>query len=272
MGALRRFFHAAGPGSDGAIVLAGEEAHHAAQVIRLQPGDPACVLDGRGGEHDCVVLTVHRREIRLQLTKSRQHERPVCLVRLVPAITKGKSFELLLQKAVELGASEIRPLITDHVVARPAVAEFGERQERWQKVAVEAIKQCGSPWLPVVLPPAGLTAALKADAATELALVAALDTDARHLRMVFDEFLDQRRRLPTSVSIWIGPEGDFTAEELRVLRESGARAVTLGKNILRSETAAMYALSVLAHEITSPRSPLGSGRGRETSGPDAEGA
>lgn len=250
---MRRFFQSAGPGSDGSIVLDGDEAHHAAQVIRLRVGERAVVLDGRGGEHVCSVMSVTRREVRLQVEQTIQHQPPACRVRLVQAVTKGKSFEVILQKAVELGAAEILPLLTERVVARPAGSEFLDKQEKWRQVTVEAIKQCGAAWLPQVLPPASVAEALGLDAATELAMVAALSPEAAHLRTLFEAFIDWHGRIPKAVSLWIGPEGDFTPGELGVLRQGGVKPVTLGPNVLRSETAALCALSVLAHEITFPR-------------------
>jgi 16S rRNA (uracil1498-N3)-methyltransferase len=250
---MRRFFQSAGPGSDGSLVLDGDEAHHAAQVIRLRVGERAVVLDGRGGEYVCSVVSVTRREVRLQVEQMIQHQPPACRVRLVQAVTKGKSFEVILQKAVELGAAEILPLLSERVVARPAGNEFLDKQAKWQQVTVEAIKQCGAAWLPRVLPPASVTDALELDASTELVIVAALNAETVHPRTVFESFIAQQGRMPRTISAWIGPEGDFTPEELKLLLQAGAKPVSLGPNVLRSETAALCALSALGQEITFPR-------------------
>lgn len=269
---MRRFFQSAGPGPDGIIRLEGDEAHHAAQVIRLRAGEHAVVLNGRGSEFECRVVSVSRHEVRLRV--EHVHRRPPTSspIRLVQAITKGKSFEVILQKAVELGAAEIQPVITERVVARPATGDFDDKREKWQQVAIEAIKQCGAPWLPRVLLPALMVDALDGDRQTELAVVAALDADARHLRSAFETFLNQHGKLPESISIWIGPEGDFTPEELKRLLQSGVQAVTLGGNVLRSETAALYALAVLAHELSFPRASHAIGPVPGTSAPNGAGA
>jgi len=250
---MRRFFQSAGPGSDGSIVLDGAEAHHAVQVIRLRVGERAVVLDGRGGEHVCLVSSVARREVRLQIERTIQHQPPACRVRLVQAVTKGKSFEVILQRAVELGAAEILPLLTERVVARPAGSEFLDKQAKWQQVTVEAIKQCGATWLPQVLLPASMADAQRQDDSTELVIVAALSAETAHLRAVFESFIAQHGRIPGTISVWIGPEGDFTPEELKLLLQAGAKPVSLGPNVLRSETAALCALSALGQEITFPR-------------------
>jgi 16S rRNA (uracil1498-N3)-methyltransferase len=91
------------------------------------------------------------------------------------------------------------------------------------------------------------------DAATELRLVAALIPEARHQRACFEEFRNQQQRLPESVSIWIGPEGDFSEAEYRMMIEAGVTPVSFGDRVLRSETAAVFALSVLGYELSSPR-------------------
>lgn len=250
---MRRFFQPAGPVSDGAIVLVDAEAQHAALVIRLQVGEPAIVLDGAGREFHCTALAVGRREVRLRVNRTFQVPRPRCEVRLVQAITKGKSFELILQKAVELGVSEIQPLLTERVVARPAAGELADKQGKWQQVAVEAIKQCGAAWLPRVLEPRNLAGAVAADCKMELKLVGALSPTAAHVRSVFEAFRDENKRMPASVSFWIGPEGDFTKAELAELERARVVPVTFGPQVLRSETAAFYALAVLGHELSFPR-------------------
>lgn len=247
--AMRRFFQSTGPASDGSLVLDEAESRHAAQVLRIGTGDQAIVLDGRGGEHHCTAVNVSRREVRLRVDQSGQHPPPPVRVRLVQALTKGKSFELILQKAVELGVSEIQPLITDRVVARPEPKEFPAKVEKWRQLTIEAIKQCGAVWLPQVREPCPVSAALAAGKG--LQLVADLRAGARHPGEVLGEVAGARRNLG-EVSVWIGPEGDFTGEELAALIGAGVVPITLGDTVLRSETAALYALSMLRYELSRP--------------------
>ena len=246
---MRRFFQPAGPDPDGMLVLDESESRHAAQVIRLRAGEGATVLDGRGGEWACTAVEVNRREVRLRVDKTVRHEPPAVRLRLVQAITKGKSFELVLQKAVELGVTEIQPLISERVVARPDPGEFEGKVERWRQMAVEAIKQCGSPWLPVVHPPGSLPECLRGG---DRQLVAALHPHARHPSEVLRRNAAAEGSGPEEVSVWIGPEGDFTTAELEQLVNAGVQPITLGPTILRSETAALCALSIVRHELTRP--------------------
>jgi 16S rRNA (uracil1498-N3)-methyltransferase len=250
---MRRFFHGKEPDAGGVIVLAGAEAHHAAHVIRLRRGEPAVVLDGRGHEYLCEALSIDRHEVRLQVRESTFHERRPETLRLVQAITRGRSFDSIIQHAVELGCDEIEAMITERVIARPSTDEAAGKRGKWEQAAIEAIKQCGAFWLPRVTGPNSLTSALAKDRETELRLVGALTGERNSIRAAFNRFAGNHARLPVSVSIWIGPEGDFTPAELDAILGAGVQAVKLGRHTLRAETAALSALSVLNAEFNEPR-------------------
>jgi len=123
---------------------------------------------------------------------------------------------------------------------------------KWRAVAVEAIKQCGSAWLPKVEDPTTLRQFLAHGERSELALVGSLEGRSRHLREYFCDFQKTHGRKPASVSVWVGPEGDFTLAELQSLQAAAVLPITLGPLILRSETAAIYSLSVVLYELQSP--------------------
>jgi 16S rRNA (uracil1498-N3)-methyltransferase len=250
---MRRFFQSSPPGAGGKLLLEGAEAQHAAKVIRLREGEGAVVLNGNGTEYFCTAVEVDRKRVVLQIDEEKIHPRPAGRLKLVQAVTKGKSFDFILQKSVELGAAEIIPLLTDRIVAKPDPRDFDDKVEKWNQVAIEAIKQCGAAWLPEISRPKTLVEAMAEDAATELRLVAALIPEARHPRACFEEFRNQQQRLPESVSIWIGPQGDFSESEYRMMIEAGVTPVSFGDRVLRSETAAVFALSVLGYELSSPR-------------------
>ena len=118
---------------------------------------------------------------------------------------------------------------------------------------MEALKQCGSAWLPRVEAPLTPQAFVARGEKFDLALIASLQSDARHPREYFNEFRLERKRPPISVCIWVGPEGDFTQAEVNAVRAAGALPVTLGQLVLRSDTAAIYCLSVIHYELQSPR-------------------
>ena len=120
--------------------------------------------------------------------------------------------------------------------------------QRWKLAAIEAIKQCGSPWLPAIEPLATLQDATTTGQKADLSLVASLQPGAKHPRHWL-ETLKTTSAKPSDISIWIGPEGDFTPEEVALLERAGARPITLGDLVLRVETAAIYSLSLLNYEM-----------------------
>ena len=115
---------------------------------------------------------------------------------------------------------------------------------------MEAVKQCGSPWLPAIEPPHTIPEVLQSGVNVELPLVAALQDGSRHPREYFASFQNTHGRKPKSVCVWIGPEGDFTPSEYAAIRAAGTQPITLGPLVLRTETAAIYCLSVLNYETS----------------------
>jgi 16S rRNA (uracil1498-N3)-methyltransferase len=155
----------------------------------------------------------------------------------------------IVQKATELGVDRIVPVLTERTVPEFGPGTGASKRERWLGVAVESMKQCGTPWLPEILEPAPIAMRLKNGERGELGLVGSLQAGAQHPRRCFEQFVTERGRLPSSVEVWVGPEGDFTPEEMDRIVESGARPITFGRLVLRSETAAVYGLSVVQYEM-----------------------
>jgi 16S rRNA (uracil1498-N3)-methyltransferase len=234
------------------LELTGREAHHALHVLRLRQGDRITVLDGAGQELLCELTQAGRDRVQLNVAEKTFHPAYGFQITLLQAIPKGKAFESIVQKATELGAHRIVPIVSEHVVSKFAPLESARKTEKWRQVAIEAIKQCGSPWLPLIELPLTPAEFLAREERFELPLVAVLDGVRRHPRDCFVEFQAQHRRAPASVSVWIGPEGDFTPEESRAVQKAGAHPITLGPLVLRAETAAVYCLSVLNYELRSP--------------------
>lgn len=250
---MRFFLPAATWPADAAEATLDEaESRHAAAVLRVRPGDAIEVFDGAGRVASAVVTEAGKKGVRLRLGAVRHAAPPPARLVLAVAVPKGSTIEWIIEKAVELGASEIIPLLTRRTVVRLDPAERTERQRKWERVAVEACKQCGQNWLPHVQAPRPLAEALAAapPAAFDWPLVACLQPDARPLG---DVLRDRAAACPPDAAIWIGPEGDFTADEYAELRAAGLVPVTLGPIILRVETAALFCLSVLRHQADSPK-------------------
>jgi 16S rRNA (uracil1498-N3)-methyltransferase len=178
---------------------------------------------------------------------------PPCPLTLLVAVPKAKIIEDIIQKGVELGVQRIVPLLTERVITHLDAEGAEAKREKWQQVAVEAIKQCGSAWLPRVEAPQTIPAVLARNEPLDLALVGSLQTARRHPREWLLEFQRQHAHPPRSAGVWIGPEGDFTLAELQAIEASGAKPITLGPLTLRVETAAIYCLSFLNYELSADR-------------------
>jgi 16S rRNA (uracil1498-N3)-methyltransferase len=272
---MHRFYLPPGSTRGNSLRLDGREAYHALRVLRLKRGDLVAVLDGVGNEFLCAVENCSRDAVTLSVSLKNFTPPPPCSITLLQAVPRGKIIESIIQKAVELGARRIVPLLTERVVTQLDNEDAGNKRDKWQQLAVEAIKQCGATWLPKIEVPTTIEKFLAADrsggrqtaelvrenekcgslpkaamaAHFELALVGSLQKERRHPRECFQEFQARHGRLPQSIGVWIGPEGDFTLEELDAIQAAGALPISLGRLVLRVETAAIYCLSILNYEL-----------------------
>ena len=168
-----------------ALTLTGAEAHHALDVLRIKIGQPVVILDGAGREFLCAVRAVDRKAVTLAVGQTHFSPAPSCRVTLVQAVPKGKLLETIIQKATELGAFRIIPLLSERVATRLENEAVQHKAEKWRQAAVEAIKQCGQRWLPQVEAPVTLPALLARGEHFDLSLVGSLQSDARHPREYF---------------------------------------------------------------------------------------
>lgn len=236
---MPRFFVDEQPEND-ILVLRGENAHHAGRVLRLRAGEAVTLCDGKGMDYDCTVEQVEKdtvvcrvRDQHLAETEPKQH------LTLFMALPKGDKMEFIVQKAVELGVSEIVPYLSKNCVSRPDKTE--KKVERWQKIATEAAKQCGRGRLPMVSAVVSVEQAILHASKAETALFFYENEMQTGLRDALASGVGQ------AVSLMIGPEGGFSPAEAEAAQKAGLCSVSLGKRILRCETAPIAALAAVLY-------------------------
>jgi 16S rRNA (uracil1498-N3)-methyltransferase len=216
--------------------LEGDEAKHLAQVLRIQPDKWITVFDGLGNRAEAKVLSVSKQRVALMLDLAESRETPLPEITLAQAIPKGKNMDWIVQKAVELGVSKIQPLITRHTIASPG----DNKAEKWRRTALEACKQCGQDTIPIIEDPLTFAEWIAKPRETELQLIASLAENPQNFREILQSHPDLQ-----SVTITIGPEGDFSPEETESALSAGFIPVSLGELVLRVETATMLCLSAI---------------------------
>ncbi|WP_257452490.1 16S rRNA (uracil(1498)-N(3))-methyltransferase [Archangium lipolyticum] len=223
------------------VTLTGERRHYLVHVLRLGEGASLEVFDGAGRSCTARVASVDADAVRLELGEARRSP-PRRQVHILQGLPKGDKLEWVLQKGTELGATAFHPVAAARSVVKLEPKRAEERTARWAKIVEEASRQCRRDDVPVVHPPRPLVEAVRALAPDTTLLVLDEEESAVPLGEAF------RGSAPGSpVALVVGPEGGLAREEVQALRALGGRPVTLGRLILRTETAALAALAVMMH-------------------------
>ncbi|MGI8889498.1 MAG: 16S rRNA (uracil(1498)-N(3))-methyltransferase [Chthoniobacterales bacterium] len=233
--------------------LIGSEAHHARSVLRLKEGARVVLFDGEGREATAEISSLDSNAVQLRVLQSTDTPPLRAGIVLAQAIPKGKNMDLIVQKAVEIGAAEIFPLLSARTVVQLDSESAAQKQAKWQTVALEAAKQCGQNWLPRVHAPRSPEEFFgELPTGYDLRLIGSLQPGAQHLKTILADYREAHDgERPARVLMVIGPEGDFTPAEIALARSHGCAPLTLGPIILRVETAAIYCLSILSYELLS---------------------
>ncbi len=238
--AVRRFL--IDSGAVGEIVgLPDGEAAHARRVLRVKPGDRAVLIDKSGALFEAEFSEVGER-VSAKILSRQPDARPPVRLTLYQGLPKFDKLEFIVQKAAELGAARVVPVKMARSVVKLDAEEGRKKQERLQKIALEAMKQCGRAERMEILEPVRFADALALFRAEDAMLMPWEEARATRLGDAYAEKLDAR-----SVGILIGPEGGIAPEEAVAACEAGALSVTLGPRILRAETAAVAAMAISMH-------------------------
>lgn len=241
---MDRFFLSPEDWTPSELRLTGEEGHHAARVMRKKAGDRIEVFDGAGHWARGQVSEVNRSEIRLTVEESGLSTTLQPQIELALAIPKGKTMDLVVQKAVELGVNVIQPLITRNTVVKVSAEDAVEKASKWQRVALEACKQCGQNFLPEVKTVKPLGKYLREERAGD-SFVASLAPGAESIRQKLESLSADCGEL----SFLVGPEGDFSSEEIAEALGAGFAPVSLGEIVLRVETASLFLASAARYRF-----------------------
>lgn len=233
---LPRFYCRAALSPGAHVELPEPVARHAVRVLRLPPGAPMVLFDGRGGEYLAHIQRIERERVVAELASWQDVERESPLsVTLVQALQAGEKMDFTIQKAVELGVRDIVPVESRRSVLRLSGERAAKRVAHWQGVAASACEQCGRNQVPLVAPLEKLDHWLARPANGTLRLMLAPDADEALVE------------LPpvTSVQLLIGAEGGLDPQEMLAARQAGFRPVRMGPRVLRTETAGLAALAIL---------------------------
>lgn len=223
--------------NDEKIILDGESARHIAKSLRMRVGDVICVTDGGGDDYGCQIEEITKDEVVLKVCyKQACESEPSCRVTIYQGVPKSSKMEDIIQKCVELGVCEIVPTLTKRCVSRPDDKAAGKKNQRYQKIALEAAQQSGRGIVPKI--------------ENMKTLRQAIAEDESDVKIVFyegggEKLADIVKPDTESVSIFIGPEGGFEQEEVEQIEASGGVRATLGKRILRTQTAPVAALTAI---------------------------
>ena len=238
---MTRFFVQPEQLQENFLVLTGENAAHA-KVLRLKNGEQVLVCDGQGRECLCTVSDVSPGQISLVVSEQRQSASEAGIeVSVYMGFPKGDKLEHGIQKATELGAAEIIAFPASRCVSRPDAKSLAKKLERWQKIAASAAEQSGRGRVPEVIVLGSYLEALERASGADLAILFYENEQATTLRMALSQGTFR------SIALLTGPEGGLETAEVEQARQAGAKICTLGKRILRCETAPLCALSAVMY-------------------------
>ena len=231
----------------GQAYITGSDVNHVRNVLRMEVGEEIVICDGEGVFHTCVIKEISKEQVEAQILESKEAETELkTKITLFQGLPKKDKMELIIQKAVELGVHEIVPVSTRFCVAKIEDAKKEKKKlERWQEIAKAAAKQSGRGMIPQIKPVMTYKEALKAASGMDRAVIPY--EKAEGMKAAVEEVGKMAKC--QSVGIFIGPEGGFAEEEIQSALDTGVTPISLGKRILRTETAGLCILSVLMFEI-----------------------
>lgn len=218
-------------------IITGDDAKHIGKVLRAKTGERVIVCDGRGYDYECEISEISDNIILNVLKKYPNDTEPSVRVHLFQALPKSDKMEYIIQKAVELGVNEITPVLTSRCISRPDESKMKKKTARWNAISETAAKQCGRGIIPIVHDIVSYKQAVETASSSETAIIFYENGGERINSIVKSDVKE--------ISVFVGCEGGFEQSEVDFAVASGIKPATLGKRILRCETAPICALSVI---------------------------
>jgi 16S rRNA (uracil1498-N3)-methyltransferase len=241
---MPRFFLSASP-NDGYFEITGDDARHISFSLRMRCGERLVVCDGEGTDYDCVIQAIDGQTVKAEVLEKHPTvtESPV-RIRLYQSVPKGDKFDYIVQKAVELGVSEVVPVYSSRCIVKPDAKSEEKRIGRLSRIAEEAAKQCGRGIIPKILPHMRYADAVKDVYGS--AFLCYEDERSYSLKEYLHDFANKDEK---TLGFFVGPEGGYAKEEVLMASDQGIVSAKLGNRILRSETASGFVLSCIAYAL-----------------------
>lgn len=233
-----RFFTDSPLALDAVIQLSDNAAAHATKALRLSVGDSAVVFNGDGFDYECILTSIKKNSVTATVTGTRKinNESPLHIT-LLQGISSGDRMDFTIQKAVELGVNRIQPINSQRSVVKLSAERAEKRTEHWQNVAISACEQSGRAFVPNVLPPISLENWLSQNPHSESTRILLNPVGAKRLMEI--------EKLTSNIELLIGAEGGLSKGEIDLATSRHFQSIVLGPRILRTETAALTAISVM---------------------------
>jgi len=244
---MNRFFVSTSDFHDEQVVLGKRQAHQIRNVLRMNKGDRVIVLDNTGYEYEAVLTEIEKDGVLGRIEQKRPAAgEPQVRLTLYQSLLSRDKFELVLQKCTEVGVSRFVPVITQRSLVRGADTVTPNKLARWQRIITEAAEQSHRGRIPELDLPIEFEEAVSSLADHDLSLIASPDEHNTTLRKALHK---SNRTRPQTVALFIGPEGGFTDQELKLVCDAGTTPVSLGQRILRTETAAVVTTALILYEL-----------------------
>ena len=236
---------------DDEILVLGDDARHISASLRMKAGDPITICNKNSRDYECIISSIENGVVRAEIISSYLCDaEPKYNIRLYQCLPKGDKMEYIIQKAVELGVTSVVPVYSSRCIAKPIQKikdGKDKKNERYNRISYEAAQQSGRGIVPEVFECIGFERALSVAKNDMLSIICYENEKATTLKSVLSEF-DKSRYPSGNISFFIGPEGGFSKDEISLALMMGVRPVSLGKRILRTETASAFVLSAICLE------------------------